>query len=103
LENRDVSFIAESLGIITIAVRVQPGARKSEILGVHGSELKLRVATPPVDGAANAALIDFIAECLMVRRTEVNLIRGSRSRSKILKIEGISKNGALLALGWIPM
>jgi uncharacterized protein (TIGR00251 family) len=103
LESPDVSFISESLGFITIAVRVQPGARKSEILGVHGGELKLRVSTPPVEGAANAALIDFIAECLNVRRTAVNLIRGSRSRSKILKIEGISKEEALLALGWTPL
>lgn len=102
VEPGEFPFLTEGAGHITLAVRVQPGARKSEIVGTLGQELKVRVASPPVDGAANTALIDFIAECLKVRSSRVSIIRGDHNRSKVLKIEAISRDAALKALGLIP-
>ncbi len=102
MSETDNSFLIEGSGYITIAVRVQPGAKKSELVGAQGDELKIRIASPPVEGAANAALINFMAETLQVHSSMISLIRGSRNRSKVLKIWGISGMLALDALGPIP-
>lgn len=84
---------------VSLAVRVQPGARKSELVGLVGLELKIKIASPPVDGAANEALIKFIAKLFGVRVARIILLQGERSRSKVLKIEGIDSEqaGAVLA------
>lgn len=86
--------LSEKADGITLAVRVQPGARKSEISGLVGQELKLKIASPPVDGAANEALIKFIADLLETRPARVSLLRGERSRSKVFKIEGVTVDRA---------
>ena len=70
-----------------LTVHVQPGARKTEIIGPHGDALKIRLAAPPVDGKANAALIDFLADRLGVARGQVTLKSGQTSRRKVLEIE----------------
>ena len=103
MSSPDTGFLTEGEGFVTLAVKVQPGARKSEIVGTLGQELKVRVASPPVDGAANAALIDFIAKTLHIRTARISIIRGELSRSKILKIEGIFRSEILAALGLIPL
>ena len=74
-------------GRATLAVHVQPGAKKSGVVGEHGDALKIRLAAPPVDGKANAALIDFLADRLGVARGEVTLKSGQTSRRKVLEIE----------------
>jgi hypothetical protein len=88
---------------VTLAVRVQPGARKSEVSGMVGNELKVKIASPPVDGAANEALIKFVAELFAVRSSRVALIQGERSRSKVLKIEGIDFESAQAVLASYPL
>ncbi len=98
----DTGFLTEGQGFVTLAVKVQPGARKSEIVGTLGQELKVRVASPPVDGAANAALIDFIAKTLHIRTARISIVRGDLSRSKVLKIEGISQSEILTTFGFNP-
>jgi uncharacterized protein (TIGR00251 family) len=69
---------------------VQPGAKRSEFAGRHGERIKLRLAAPPVDGKANAALIDFLAAYFGVPRRDVTIVSGLKSRSKRVAIEGVS-------------
>ena len=71
-------------------LHVQPGAKRSEFAGRHGERIKLRLAAPPVDGKANAALIDFLAAYFGVPRRDVTIVSGLKSRSKRVAIEGVS-------------
>jgi uncharacterized protein (TIGR00251 family) len=71
----------------TLTLHVQPGARRTEVAGTHGDALKIRLAAPPVDGKANAALIEFIAARLTLPKSAVRLVGGQTSRRKILEIE----------------
>jgi uncharacterized protein (TIGR00251 family) len=70
----------------TIAVHVQPGAKRSSVAGLHGARLKLRIAAPPVEGRANAAVVGFIAERLGIPRAQVSVARGARSRDKLISV-----------------
>ena len=75
-------------GGVELAIRVQPGAKRSEVVGLVGSELKVRVAAPPVDGKANQALGRFLASELGVGKRAVEIVRGERSRSKVVRVTG---------------
>ncbi len=75
-------------GRATLALRIQPGARKTEIVGPHGDALKIRLAAPPVDGKANTALIGFIAGRLGLAKSAITLISGQTSRRKVLEVAG---------------
>lgn len=72
--------------MITLTCYVQPGARQTEVVGHHGEHLKIRLKAPPVDGKANQALIDFIAEAFGTRSSAITLVRGAKSRLKTLHI-----------------
>lgn len=72
--------------VATLTLHIQPGARKTEVAGVHGDALKIRLAAPPVDGKANAALIEFVADRLGVSKSGVRLVSGQTSRRKIVEI-----------------
>ena len=65
-----------------LLVLAKPGAKRSEILGEHGDFLKIGIQAPPVDGAANEALIGFLAEILEVKRQQITLLTGDASRQK---------------------
>lgn len=73
---------------IRFAVRVQPRAARSEIAGLQGDALKVRLSAPPVDGAANAALVELLAEALGVPRRCVRVVSGARSRGKVVEVDG---------------
>jgi uncharacterized protein (TIGR00251 family) len=73
----------------TLTLHVQPGARRTEVAGVHGDALKIRLAAPPVDGKANAALIEFIAARLTLPKSAVRLVSGQTSRRKILELAAV--------------
>ena len=77
-------------GGVTLAVRVTPRARKNEIVGVAGEAIKVKLAAPPVEGAANAALCAFLAEQLGVRKSAVTLVAGQASRQKVVRVEGVA-------------
>jgi uncharacterized protein (TIGR00251 family) len=72
----------------TFAVRVQPGARRSEVAGLHGDRLKVRVAAPALDGRSNDALVAFVAGALGLAKSRVAVVRGERSREKLLAVSG---------------
>lgn len=71
-----------------IAVRVQPRASRTEIVGRHGDELKIRLTAPPADGAANRALVDLLARRLGVPTGAVEIVGGHASRSKRVAVTG---------------
>lgn len=69
-----------------LPVRVHPGARKSDITGIHDGSLKISLTTPPTDGRANDALIGFLSKLLQIPRARITLISGATSRIKTLHI-----------------
>ena len=83
--------IRELGGGVTFAVRVVPRAARNEIAGVQGDALKVRLTAPPVDGAANAALIEFLARRLKVRKSAVTIVSGGKSRSKTVRVDGVTR------------
>lgn len=83
---------------VILDLHIQPGAKRTEVAGPHGDALKIRLAAPPVDGKANAALLAFIAEKVGVGRTAVELVSGQASRSKRVRIAGVADVHILAAL-----
>ncbi len=75
-------------GRITLTLHIQPGAKSSAVCGQHGEALKIRLAAPPVDGKANAALLAFLADALGVSRQAVKLISGDSNRRKRVEVTG---------------
>lgn len=73
-----------------ISIYVQPRASKTEIAGMHDGCIKIRLAAPPVDGAANAALVEFIADRLKIAKSKVRVVTGESSRRKVVEVEGVS-------------
>ena len=67
---------------------MQPGAKRSEVAGLHGERLKIRIAAPALDGRANDALVAFLAGELGVARGRVAVARGERSRDKLVAVTG---------------
>ncbi len=79
-----------------IAVHAQPGAKKSEVAGLHGEALKIRVAAPAVEGRANAALIAYLSETLGIPKRAVTVLRGETSRDKLVRVDDLSVDPAAL-------
>lgn len=75
---------------LRLTLYVQPGAKKTEIAGIHGGALKIRVAAPAVDGKANAALILFLARYFEIKPADILLKSGEKSRHKIVNIKTAS-------------
>lgn len=74
--------------VVTLTLHVQPGAKRTELAGLHGEALKIRLAAPPVEGRANEALLKFIAGLFDVPVRQVELKQGGQSRHKVLAITG---------------
>ena len=83
--------IVESGGGVTFAVRVVPRSSRDEIAGVQSDALKVKLTAPPVEGAANAALVEFVAKQLGVRRRAVSFVSGETSRNKIVRVGGVTR------------
>jgi uncharacterized protein len=87
---------------VTLAVRAQPGAKRTAITGVYGegadAQLKIAVHAPPVDGKANAALIAFLAEMFGVGKNQVEIVSGELSRSKVFLLRGVRVQEAKVRL-----
>ena len=80
------------------SVRVQPRSSRTGVEGLHGDALKVRVNAPPVDGAANEAVVEALAEALGVPRRAVRIVAGESSRTKVVEVDGVSAE-AVRALG----
>jgi uncharacterized protein (TIGR00251 family) len=75
-------------GSVTLEIHTQPGAKRSEVSGVHGDCLRVRVAAPAVEGKANAALITYLADAFGVPKRAVTIGRGEAARRKTVRIAG---------------
>lgn len=73
-------------GRLLLTLHIQPGAKKTEVCGLHGDALKIRLAAPPVDGKANAALLAFVADRLDLSKSAVSLKSGQTSRRKVVEV-----------------
>jgi uncharacterized protein len=93
-----VSVLRETPGGVLLSVRVIPRARRSELAGRRGDALLVRLAAPPVDGAANAALIEWLSDFFAMPRTRVTIVAGERSRDKVVRLDGVTPAQALLRL-----
>ena len=82
------SFLRAQAGGVRLAIKLQPRASTNEICAPLGGELKIKVTAPPVDAAANEALVKFLAEKLDCARSRVELIRGHTSRHKTVMLHG---------------
>jgi uncharacterized protein len=87
---------------LEVRLHVQPRARRCEVSGVHGGALKLKVTAPPVDDAANRAILSFFSDLLGISKSSLQIISGLKSREKILRIQGLSSTIFLQQIGRIP-
>jgi len=74
--------------VLSLTLHVQPGAKRTEISGLHGEALKIRLAAPPIEGRANEALLRFIADTFGVPLRQVELKQGGQSRHKVVMVTG---------------
>ena len=88
----------EKDGAVTIKLRVQPRASRTEIIGEHAGAIKLRVAAPPVDGKANEECRCFLAKLLKVGATSIEIISGDSSRDKVIRVSDLTAQRVLEAL-----
>ncbi|HEY0305322.1 MAG TPA: DUF167 family protein [Longimicrobiales bacterium] len=91
--------ISEKDGAVRISLYVQPRASRTEVVGVHGDTIKLRVAAPPVDGAANEEVRRFLAKAMDVAMSAVVIVHGDTGRRKMVEVTGVSAAEARLRLG----
>ncbi|MBX3268462.1 MAG: YggU family protein [Acidobacteria bacterium] len=82
--------VTESDRGVTFSVKVVPRASRTEIAGEIGGAVRVRVASPPVDGAANDELIRLIAKRLSVARSAVEIVSGAASKSKLVRVSGVT-------------
>ena len=82
--------LEESPGGAILRVKVQPRAPRSEVVGRLGDEVKIRITAPPVDSAANEALVEFLADRLGCPRRSVELLHGHKSPHKVLRLRGLT-------------
>ena len=84
-------------GSLVLSIHAQPGAKRTEVAGLHGDALKIRVAAPALEDRANDALIAFIAEKLGIAKREVILVGGAKSREKRFEIRATADPSRLLS------
>ncbi len=88
MKSSDLPFLSTFKDDLILSVYVQPRASKNQICGIQGEELKIRLTSPPVDGAANKLCREFVADLLGVAKSSVAIISGETSRHKRLRISG---------------
>ena len=84
---------------VLVSIRVQPRAKRDEVVGERAGAIVIRLRAPPVDGKANAALIEFIANAANLPRSRVEIVRGATAREKVVRVAGIAEKDLRRALG----
>lgn len=85
----NLSVLSESDDGILLRIHLAPRASSERVMGVHNSALKIAVSAPPVDGAANQALIKYLAKLFKIPQSKVELIKGETSKQKVLLLKGL--------------
>jgi uncharacterized protein (TIGR00251 family) len=83
---------------VDLHVRLQPRARRNEVVGERNGAIVIRVTAPPVDGKANAALCEFVARAAGVAPSRVTVVRGLTSRDKVVRVDGADEMALRRAL-----
>jgi hypothetical protein len=91
-------WISQTTDGILIRLQIQPKAARTEVSGEYGDRLKIRIAAPPVDGAANEELIQFLKKQLGIPASKLHLVRGDSSRAKDVLLVGVSIEQVITAL-----
>ena len=94
-------MLSEHRGVVRLALHVQPGARRTGIVGVHGDALKVAVSAPPLDGRANEAICGVIAEAFNLSAKQVRVVAGAASRRKLVSLDDVSLEAATQQLATI--
>ena len=94
--------VREVSGGVTFAVRVQTGAKCDSVIGAYGEAVKITSTAPAEDGRANEAVVRFLAGFLEVPRTSIAIVSGERSRSKVIRIQGVSSSAIQAAFSPKP-
>jgi uncharacterized protein (TIGR00251 family) len=92
------AWLEDRGSVVRLRVRAQPRASRTEAVGVLGDAIKIRIAAPPVDDAANDELVRYIAKAAGVSRSAVRLVAGATGRNKIVEIEGVTASRIVAAL-----
>jgi uncharacterized protein (TIGR00251 family) len=94
-----VDVIERTATGIRLRLHIQPRATRSELAGRHGNAIQVRLTAPPVDGAANEALLRFLASRLEVPLSALSLVAGGNGRSKVVAVDAITPEDASRRLG----
>ena len=92
------AWLREEPGGVVLELLVQPRASRTRVLGEHDGRLKIALAAPPVDGEANAALVEFLAGALGVRKAAVSILRGEAGRRKTVRVAGVGAAAVKMTL-----
>lgn len=87
---------------VRLTIRAKPRASKSRIVRVEGMSLEVALAAPPVDGAANSALLELLADALSVRQSALKLVLGQASKHKVVEVTGLSADEITARLAGSP-
>lgn len=84
---------------VKLTLFIQPKASKNEIIGAHNGALKIKITAPPVDGKANAELVEFLSEILEIPKRQIEILKGETGRNKSVEIFGLSEDEVQKKLG----
>jgi len=98
MQDSDEYGVANTSGGVSIRVHVAPRASANKVLGVYNGALKVALTAPPVDGAANKALVEYMAKALGVPKSAVAIVSGETSRNKSLRVAGIDREDVIRRL-----
>ncbi|WP_413576808.1 DUF167 domain-containing protein [Bdellovibrio sp. HCB290] len=87
-------MIEETKGGVRLHLFIQPKSSKNQIVGPHNGLLKIKISAPPVDGEANAELIEYLAKFFKIAKRNITLVKGDTGRTKTVEINGLSKSDA---------
>ncbi|WP_413291726.1 DUF167 domain-containing protein [Bdellovibrio sp. HCB185ZH] len=87
-------MIEEIKGGVRLHLFIQPKSSKNQIVGPHNGMLKIKISAPPVDGEANAELIEYLSKFFKVPKRNITLVKGDTGRQKTVDVEGISLSDA---------
>jgi uncharacterized protein (TIGR00251 family) len=93
------SWIAAAPGGVVLHVRVQPGASRTRVAGLHGEAVKVQLRARPIEGAANRELVAVLAEALAVRPAAIAVVSGLHGRAKRVRVDGVDVATVLGRLG----
>ncbi|MFC1559840.1 DUF167 domain-containing protein [Candidatus Margulisiibacteriota bacterium] len=93
--------IIEEKSAVLFQVKVQPKSSVNKVVGQEGGKLKVRITSPPVEGKVNSALVDLLAVFFGVKRSSIGIVKGLKSRSKIVRVEGLSREDLTERIGTI--